>query len=324
VKKIIFSMAVSLLLFVLLPAFVIAGPTPTKLVLENAQQLIGLYEISVFKNGQWQQVGSLEYSKFLREKKIDLGQFFPSEKNIKLKLIQKGGGAAHIDAVFLGGVPPSNITGSGEKLALKKLSKRDFDVLDAFEKSLELNFTGTHPDKTLKLTARIEPKTISKTPFQFPIANLFKSINKNSDFYTYTLKSNNGSSSEKNSKKAEKPFFKVLCQTDSGHPDGFTYGWVRNDDKSLYVDLDFTPDNTKDGDKDYARVYVKTDAGFKAFKVSETQKKWGSPDFTYTDNVRYQHKKYHFEIPLKELGIEETREGNEVLLAFSAYGTASP
>ena len=320
-KKIIFSMAVSLLLFVLLPAFVIAGPTPTKLVPENAQQSIGLYEISVFKNGQWQQVGSLEYSKFLREKKIDLGQFFPSEKKIKLKLIQKGGGAAHIDAATLNGSAPVSIRGAKDAYALKKISKRDFDVVDSFHKTLELTFIidESQNNKVLNLTARVEPANISKAPFKFPIDNLFRPINKTAKFYSYRLGEIRDSSSA-----PEKPFFKEYCRTGSGHPSGFTYGWVHNDTDNLYVKIDFTPDNTRDGDKDFARLHVKTPKGIQAFKISESQTQWGRPDFTYTETVSYQHKTYQFEIPLAELGLEKTGQKDGLLLAFTAYGTAAP
>jgi len=44
------------------------------------------------------------------------------------------------------------------------------------------------------------------------------------------------------------PFSRNL-QNGSGHPSSYTYGWVTNDDKALHVKLEFTPDNTMDGDK---------------------------------------------------------------------------
>ena len=97
-KKIVFSVAVSLLFFVLLPVWVIAGPTPIKSGLESTPQPIGLFEISILKDGQWQHAGILAYSKFLREETIDLGQFFPENGEIRLKLTQQGGGAAFLGA----------------------------------------------------------------------------------------------------------------------------------------------------------------------------------------------------------------------------------
>ena len=112
VKKIVFSVAVSLLVFVLLPVLVIAVPTPIKPGLESTPQPIGLFEISILKDGQWQQAGILAYSKFLREETIDLGQIISDKEKIHFRLTQKSGGAAHIDAVSVGGTPPSDVNGS--------------------------------------------------------------------------------------------------------------------------------------------------------------------------------------------------------------------
>jgi alpha-tubulin suppressor-like RCC1 family protein len=285
----------------------------------------GEYAIYVLKNGEWQKAGTIKCDKFLREQSLDLSRYLPDKKPAHVRIVENGGGAAHIDAVLLGNMPPANVKDVQDALALKKLSKRDFDVVDAFEKTLELTFPTTGSDKTLRLKAKVEPKRVSKTPFQFPSKNLFKEINGGADFYTYRLepgKSNN--SPDIKSDGPEKPFFKEYCRTGSGHPSGFTYGWVRNDEKNLYVRVDFTPDNTMDGDKDYAKLFVKTDSGLKTFKISESRTEWGKPDFTYTDTVSYQHKIYSFEIPLKELKAESVDEEKEILLAFSAYGTATP
>jgi hypothetical protein len=87
--------------------------------------------------------------------------------------------------------------------------------------------------------------------------------------------------------------------------------------------IDFTPDNTMDGDKDYATVYVKTEEGLKEFKVSVPETRWGKAEFSYTDKVPYQHKVYEFTIPIEELGIDEIKKETELQLAFSAYGTAA-
>jgi hypothetical protein len=324
VKKIAFSMAVSLMLFVLLPTLAESRSASTEVNIGDIQPPVGIYEISVFKKGQWQRVGILRFNKYLREQKIDLGQYYPSDGKIRLRLTQKGGGAAHVDSVSVGGTPPSDINCSDERLALKKLLKRDFDVLDVFNKSLELNFTGINKDKILKVTARVEPEVISKTPFQFPSENLFRPINQNSKFFKFRLQPPKSPLSTAIFEKIKSPFFSEFCRTGSGHPHGFTYGWVDNDQKNLYATLEFIPDNTRDGDKDYAQLHIKTAAGIKSFKVSEVTGIWGYPDFTYTDKAAYQHKVYHFEIPFSEIGVDQPQPGQELLLAFSAYGTATP
>ena len=70
-KKIAFSMAVSLLFILLVSAPVLASPAPVGPGPEKAPLAIGRYEISVFKNGRWQDAGTLTYDKHLREKQID-------------------------------------------------------------------------------------------------------------------------------------------------------------------------------------------------------------------------------------------------------------
>ena len=282
----------------------------------------GTISVEVLKNDKWHSVGELIYDRSLKEKHLVVEATKNDGAQTKLRLIQHGGGAAHLDAVTLGGAAPTAIQGALDDFAERKIAKKDYDVIDIYQKTIELTFPPHRFNHTLKITARIEPQDISKTPFQFPTQNLFKEVNQEAKFYTYRLASpdNHSASDNKNSE----PFFKVLCQTGSGHPSGFTYGWVRNDAEKLYVDLDFTPDNTRDGNKDYAQLHVKTQDGVKSFTISELNRRWGDPNFTYTNKVKYQHKTYRFEVPFKELGIEKVQHKAELQLAFSAYGTASP
>ena len=139
-------------------------------------------------------------------------------------------------------------------------------------------------------------------------------MDQGSQFYEYTL----------GSKGAEKPFFKEWSPSGSGHPSAYTYGYVKDDGKHLVATIDFTGDNTRDGNKDYAKVYVKTETGLKEFKISEDETTWGTPSFTYTDKVAYQHKVYDFKIPLEELGVTKDKKIKDLELAFAAYGTDSP
>ncbi|HHV71592.1 MAG TPA: hypothetical protein GXX38_03135 [Clostridia bacterium] len=204
---------------------------------------------------------------------------------------------------------------------LAKLSRQDFDVLNLDEKGLELDFPAG--STVLTLVARIEAKVISKIPFQFPLENCYKTIGMDSAFYTYQLNSQPGKinvDGKIDEVKEITPFFAEYVYPGSGHPEGYIYNWVMNDEENLYVVFDVTPDNTMDGDKDYAKVYVKTAAGVKEFKVSVPETKWGQAAFIYTDKVGYQHKVYEFAIPLTEIGANQ----GEIDLAFAAYGTMAP
>ena len=281
----------------------------------------GDFFIYVRQGDKWQEAGKISYDKFFREQSIDLNSFLKDQAGFQVRLVQRGGGAAHIDSVFLGEKPPERANSPDGKTYKSKLSKRDFDVIDAYGKAIDLVFGSGVEEKTLSLTARVEGEEISKIPFQFPVANTYRRINKNSDVYRYRLDFYRYRITSKKSIALEqrKPFFAEFSRPGSGHPYGYTYGWVWNDDKYLYVKLDFTPDNTMDGSKDYAAVYVNTGKRLKEFRITMNDTRWGDPEFTYTDKVDYQHKLYHFRIPLREIDPVE----NRLLLAFSAYGTAS-
>lgn len=267
----------------------------------------GIFEVYVLKGNRWEKVGTLSFNQLYSEQKLNIGGLKGNE--VRIKLVQKGGQAAHIDTALLGNTPPIEITGSEDKLSLRKLSKGDFDVLDATNKSIELVFKNPE-SSTFSLVARVEGERVSTVPFMYPLSNIGLFNLQKGEFYTYTLKQD----------KNWKLLFKEYSATGTGHPSNYTYAWIKNDDKNLYVRIDFTPDNTMDGDKDYAKVYVKTEQGIKDFKVSTVDTKYGRAYFTYTDKAPYQHKLYDFVIPLKELGTKS----KELKLAFAAYGTAAP
>ena len=145
----------------------------------------GEYVIYVLSDNKWQEAGKIPFVRFFREKKIDLSRFLPDVKTATIRIEERGGGAAHIDSVFLGNSSPQSIKGINDTLTLKKLSKKDFDVIDAFGKTFELVFPSTEKDKTLKITARIEGTKISKTPFQVPTENTYKPMNESARFYEY-------------------------------------------------------------------------------------------------------------------------------------------
>jgi len=194
-------------------------------------------------------------------------------------------------------------------------------VVHATDRTLDIAFSA--PGKQLTLVARIEPNRICEIPFQFPIDNLYQEINQHSVYYQYHMDSVVGNlkiDGNLDEVRNDKPFFMEFAESGSGHPSDKVYGWVRNDDKTLYVALDFTGDNTMDGAKDYAKVYVNTLTTLKVFKASVLEQTWGLPGFAYTDNVTYEHKIYEFAIPLAELGGESEKLG----LAFAVYGTCAP
>ena len=287
----------------------------------------GQFDVSILRNGQWVSIGTLAYGKDISGQTLDVAGLMPGQ--VAVSVSYAGDTAAQMDAVKLSDQAPIAVQGTAEDsaLALKKLASIDYDVIDAANRLLTFTFelpAGETP--VLTLAARIEPETISKTPFQFPAANQFRKMSPSSSFYPYAFDSRpcrltvNGDLNDDN---LGEPFFKEFTKPTTGHPASYTYGWVCNDAQNLYAAIDFLSDDTMDGDKDYAKVYVNAPNGLHEFQVSVPEQRWGKSGFIYTARAVYQHKAYEFQIPLNEIGLTQAQPGERVELAFAAYGTAA-
>jgi hypothetical protein len=295
-------------------------------IVDDRLKVNGEFLVQVKVNDNWQDVTSLPATKIYREKEVDLSAYGSREEVLRVRLLPKGGGVAHLDSVLLGGRPPVEVRGVSDPLALKKITHKDFDVLDVYGKEVEITFPPNGQDRVLEILGRIEATEISQEPLKFPLANLHKRIDDQARFFSYRLGAKIGETTAGDIAEGLsrlEPLFQEYSETGSGHPAGVTYGWVGDDREHLYVRVDFTPDNTRDGEADYCQVYIKGPSGIKAFKVTENQNRWGRALFTYTDKVAYEHKVYEFKIPFRELGSVKNQEGQELLLAFDGYGTAA-
>jgi hypothetical protein len=279
----------------------------------------GNYVVSVKSGDKWNEIGSLKFGKNQSKQTLNIGCYLTGD-GIIVKLSQDGGGAAYLDAVLLDNAPSVDVIDNTEKI-LNKLSKEDLDITPVGEEGVVLKF-DKGISSVLTVVGRIEPVVIGKEPLQFPSENNYKSKDKIEDFYSYTLGSNIGTikvDGVLDEVKNLEPFVKEFRVPGSGHPAGDTYFWVMNDNENLYVNIDVTPDNTFDGNKDYAKVYIKIDDNIKEFKVSVPETLYGNTNFTYTDKVVYEHKVYEFAIPLCEMDNNK----KDISLAFVVYGTAS-
>jgi hypothetical protein len=284
----------------------------------------GNFEVFVLKGKTWVKAGVAAFDDFYREKTVGLGTLPANEKETRVRLVQRGGGAAHIDAALLDGNAPVAIQGTSDKNALRKISSREFDVIDAYGKTVELVFPGRAENGKLTLFARVEGVVNYGKPFRFPMTGSLKKGTGN-DFYAYPVDSRRvGPGQSGRSMENRSPFLKEFCISGTGHPSDDLLGWVGNDDRNLFIRIDFIGDNTRDGDKDYTKIYVRTAGGVRQFKVSEAEKKWGRPGFTYTGKAPYQHKVYDFRIPFEAMGLPgKPGPGTPLQLAFEAYGTLS-
>ena len=281
--------------------------------------------VSIHRAGQWVEVDRLVFDRFYATRQVSLVQATArggAASLVRVRLEKRGGGAAHVDCALVAGRAPLSVRGA----ELYKLVNADDDVADVSHGPVVLAFF-VRPGEEARLTlrARIEPTVIGKTPFRFPRVNTGRPMTLASSFYAYRLGSRSGRfqvDGELAGEPLGAPFFQDAAYVDSGHPQGATFGWVRDDGQTLYVAMDFTSDNTMDGELDYARVFARVKGRVKVFTVRQSSRRWGRVGFTYTDRVGYQHKVYEMAIPLAEL-TDDQRPGQLVGLAFSAYGTSS-
>jgi hypothetical protein len=163
---------------------------------------------------------------------------------------------------------------------------------------------------------------VNRTPFQFPLTNMYQEITNESEFYTYMLNTSFGSinvDGDIPEISGKETFMAEYIVPASGHPAGTIYTWLMNDTENLYITFDVTPDNTMDGNEDYVKAFIKTIDGIKVFKVSLLDTTWGIPGFITTEQANYEHKVYEMKIPFSEIGI--VNDQNNIQIAFSAYGT---
>lgn len=282
----------------------------------------GLLVVEVEKDGRWQEVKRLGFTHVYKEQSLDLSSFVVKGKEAKVRLRRDGGGKhSHLDVISLGGSAPVALD-NGKKGDLGYALKKDNDVLP-LAPITTFTFPAKRDGDILSLLARVEPKIIPTMPFLYPPENKGKDLTAATTFYEYTVGDVKGSlnlSGDATQVDGAKLFINVHSTPGSGHPEGPTVVWVRDDGKKLYIALEFTSDNTVDGPVDYAKVYAVGPKGSKEYKITEVDTKWGAVGFTGSKRAAYRHKFYEFAIPLSDVG---ATRGDNLQLAFAAYGTSS-
>ena len=101
----------------------------------------GEFLVSVFADGEWQGVGRLGYNEYPTEGSLSLVDVNLAGV-VLVRVEHRGETAVHIDSALLDRQPPSSVVGASEDvaLALKKLSGKDHDVIDAQGKALVFVF----------------------------------------------------------------------------------------------------------------------------------------------------------------------------------------
>jgi subtilase family serine protease/fibronectin type 3 domain-containing protein len=281
------------------------------------------YHVSTWDGTDWVERGELHYGLRYREQSLPLREYLPDpDGEYKVRIRQTGLEAAHVDQVALSAdgmsllaVSATN-TATGEDM-LAQVIHPDYEVQDLHEAEMEVHWSDVPPVAvSLSLLAREEElSSRNAVPFSYP--------EQRNSAYSYAL-DGRGPLTIDGEATAEdhrgKPLFEVFSKPDTGHPPAHVYGYVSSDDNYLYGALDFTVDNTIDGDRDWGALWVRSASGWREFRVSETDTQWGIAGFTRTEKVHYRHKYYEFRVPLAELGASV---GDTLDVRFEAYGTAA-
>ena len=317
------SLAFGFVLIVAAGASAAATTSPTNPAFPSPGLPQGGFEVQALVDGFWSPVADLSFGRHFREALVELPAAALASPRVRVRLVQHGGGAAHIDEVSLGATAPTRLEGAAEPEALALGLRRDHDVLDAFGRTIEVSFAASRLENPLRLTARVEGPVVEGSPFAFPPQNQFQELTAGSSFYRFTPAPEGRAPAWPEALDPKDAFFSERCVPTTGHPAGLTLGWIANDQENLYAAVEFTPDNTRDGDADWAGIQVVAGGEIREFRVSEEQTRWGLSRFGPTARAGYRHKLYTFAIPFAELGIRNPSEAGELKLAFSAYGTAA-
>jgi len=301
-KKSIIKAMVILLAAAMLPALLSAE---TYAATAKAE-LNGNFVVELWDGEKYIKKAEFCADEFQKEFYTDLGNV----TNPKIRISKEAEGLAFLDSLLLDGRAASEN---------KKLQKTDFDVTEVTSKGIVIDFTGRFEGK-LSFTGRIEPKVIEGEPFMFPFDNTFiDDVQKFEFFFEYMLNSNIKTvQTDGKYENQGEPFTIRYLMPTTGHPGGYAYIYVSNDDKYLYASADFTSDNTFDYGEDFFKLYTKINGIVKEFKQTSDGAEYGAASMQYTDKADYEHMYYEMRVPLNELGEEENLQ-----LAFSLYGTAA-
>lgn len=306
---------------------------------EGIVQIFFSYHISTWDGNVWVERGELHYGRYMQDKQLDLSKYLPdADGEYKVRIRQQGKEAAHVESVALVSGKNRFIPTTAIKLTnslvnkivgfisdaprgedvLAAVSYPDNEVLDLFEQEMEIKWSNVSATDNivLSLVAREEALSKLKTlPFSYP--------EKKDGSYQYQITKRTGlvyDGKLQLNDNLTTPLFKQFTRPSTGHPPGTVFGYATNDANYLYGALDFTVDNTMDKQLDWASMRVKTKDGWKEYKVTLSDNKYGKVSFGKTRNAPYSHKYYEFRVALSEIGLAQ---GDVVEIAFQAYGTAA-
>jgi hypothetical protein len=285
---------------------------PTNIMADSGEGNQGSFDIFVFENGEWHWQGITHFNNY-ETRQLELGH---DGGILKLRIIQQGLDAAHVDYVALckDGVtyhPVSAVNVDNGTDILAKVMSPEYDVCNAWGSTLEIVWDSVPANTTLIMRAMEEDVVkVHASPLYYPNIHLGQSLK-------YILANDGGITVDGLLAESKSPDFSVFWIPISPHPAGYTYGWLHSDTDYFYAAVEVTGDNTTH-EEDWGAIYLIINGELKEFRVSPQDSRWGEIGFQYTSSVPYEHRIYEFKIPLSEIG---ACTGDELQYGFGCYGT---
>ncbi len=240
----------------------------------------GSFIIEEYIDGSWRFVTKSSFPGQPYPDRYTTKIFTLPQPSDRIRIIHDGDTqTAHLDKVVLDNNIPNSVQDlyDNNPLPIKKFANADYDVVEARSRTLE--FSWDKKGSFLEVVGVAE--NFKGVPYRWPEQGYL--TYKIGDKKTYTF--------------SEIPV--------SSHPFATRYAYFSADKKNLYINVDWTSDNTLDIDKngDWVELGIQTKNGLKTFLVKGYKTEWGTSAFEYTNKVSWQHKTYSILIPLNQIGL---------------------
>jgi hypothetical protein len=271
----------------------------------------GGFHISQWTGDAWEEIYQHQFQVKYSEQAFS---FDVVDGKVTLRITQVGTPFADIDQISLmvDGeelIPEyARYTGNGQSI-LEDILELDHNVVLTHEQEIEVSWDvpTVFDQVTVSLTAN---EYGTAFPFQFP----------GTGYATYKMGSNTGSITVDgliSETDGTAPLYAPFWRPSTGHPDGYTYIYVCDDEQYVYFSLDVTCDNTNEFGEDWAEIRIlKSDGSEQAFRINDYDSTWGKGGFGLTGKVSCKHQTYEFAITKSIIGNEDLKFG------LGYYGTA--
>ncbi len=262
------------------------------------------FHISQFKNGIFQEVYNPSFQTKFSTKTFDftnLSDLLTLKINESGDLPYSGMDSAILNACGTKLTPSSAYYTEDNQSVLEDILRLDLNVVVTHDKPIQISWN---------LPAGCSTATLSMNANEYGEALPMKGKSK------YTLGSNSGNlliDGKITETDGTKPIYNPFWEPTTGHPNGFTYLYAKDDANYLYFAADITADNTDDVGPDWIAITI----GDKKFKVTDTDNTYGKCAFGLTSKVAYKHQTCELKIPKSLSTVNPV-----VSFTLEYYGTA--